>query len=289
MSLEVITMRNVRQTVKQVFVRNSQDRTQKAKPTVGKQKKMMLITSLLVFLLLSAQQISFASNKQILSTITYTEMDAINKGMGLIQISAKSNDRNEQFNAGVKAYTEQEFALALRLFEPLATNGHSASQYYLGVLFDMGVEYARNSRVAYQWYRLAAIGGDDRAQHNLAVAYAKGDGVEVNLAKAMKWWTTSSLQGNADSQYNLGILYAMGQGQVSKDIVKAMKWWRKAASSGDAVAQFNLGTIYANGDSGSKNYCEAERWWVQSAELGFSEAHYALNVLRERTDYYSCD
>jgi len=248
---------------------------------------MLLATFLLVLVI--GQQIAHSSTKQTLSKVGYSEMEAINKGMGLIQISARAQVRNEQFNAGVKAYTRQEFALALRLFEPLATHGHSASQYYLGVLHDMGIEAGGNSRVAYQWYRLAAIGGDDRAQHNLAVAYAKGEGVEANLAKAMKWWMISSLQGNADSQYNLGILYAMGQGSVQRDIIKAMKWWRKAATRGDAVAQFNLGTIYANGDGGAKNYCEAERWWMQSAESGFSEASVALTVLRKRSDYYSCD
>lgn len=260
----------------------------KLKPTQEKSRKMMWLTSLFILLLLAVQQLSQAAAIKRLSASGYSETDAINKGMGIVQISAAIQERNAQFVAGVKAYDEQEFSLAFRLFEPLAKHGHSASQYYLGVLYDMDVEQ-RNARVAYQWYRLAAMGGDDRAQHNLAVAYAKGDGVEYDLGKAMKWWMISSLQGNADSQYNLGILYAMGQGEIEKNIIKAMKWWRKAASSGDAVAQFNLGTIYANGDGGSKNYCEAERWWVQSAESGFEEASFALSVLRQRTDYYSCD
>ncbi|VAW94734.1 hypothetical protein MNBD_GAMMA23-1164 [hydrothermal vent metagenome] len=254
-----------------------------------KSKMTLILFATVVFLLIIGQQIAHSAAKQTLNKISYSEMEAINKGMGLIKISARVQVQNEQFNAAVKAYIEEEYALALRLFEPLAMQGHSASQYYLGVLHDMGIESAGNARVAYQWYRLAAIGGDDRAQHNLAVAYAKGEGVEANLVKAMKWWMLSSLQGNADSQYNLGILYAMGQGSVQRDIVKAIKWWRKAATSGDAVAQFNLGTIYANGDSGAKNYCEAERWWVQSAESGFSEAYAALTVLRKRSDYYSCE
>ena len=282
-------MQKVRIKVKSVGGTISKNKRNKRKPNIEKRKKMMLVTTLFVFVLLASLQTVQAGAKQTLSTVGYSQMEAINKGMGLLKISARVYDRNTQFSEGVKAYSEQEFALAFRLFEPLAKQGHSASQYYFGVLHDMGIEHARNSRIAYQWYRLAAIGGDDRAQHNLAVAYAKGDGVEANLGKAMKWWMSSSLQGNADSQYNLGILYAMGQGKVAKDITKAMKWWRKAATSGDAVAQFNLGTIYANGDSGSKNYCEAERWWVQSAEGGFSEAHYALNILRQRVDYYSCD
>jgi len=268
------------------FVRRVKSRT----TAFSENKNIIHLTMLLLILsLLAIHSLASASTKQILSKISYSEMEAINKGMGLFQISAKVQDRKEQFNAGVQAYNDQEFSLALRLFEPLAEYGHSASQYYVGVLYDMGNNHERNARIAYQWYRLAALGGDDRAQHNLAVAYAKGDGVEVNLVKAMKWWMISSLQGNADSQYNLGILYAMGQDQVPKNVVKAMKWWRKAASSGDAVAQFNLGTIYANGDGGIQNYCEAERWWVQSAESGFSEANYALNVLRKRNDYYSCD
>ena len=254
-----------------------------------KRYRRMLLSSMIVFSLLALHQATYAKTIQTLNSINYSEIDAINKGMGLVQISALNEDRKTQFSAGVKAYTDHEYSLALRLFEPLAIHGHSASQYYLGVLFDMGIDNQRNSRVAYQWYRLAALTGDDRAQHNLAVAYAKGDGVEANLVKAMKWWMMSSLQGNADSQYNLGILYTMGQGDIDKNIVKAMRWWRKAATSGDAVAQFNLGTIYANGDSGNKNYCEAERWWVQSAEGGFSQASFALNILRQRRDYYSCD
>ncbi len=254
-----------------------------------KTRNMLTLFTIFVFVLIIGQQIAHSATKQTLNKISYSEMDAINKGMGLIRISARVQVQSEQFNAAVEAYTEQEYALALRLFEPLAMHGHSASQYYLGVLHDVGIETGGNARVAYQWYRLAAIGGDDRAQHNLAVAYAKGEGVKVNLAKAMKWWMISSLQGNADSQYNLGILYAMGQGSVQRDIIKAMKWWRKAATSGDAIAQFNLGTIYANGDSGAKNYCEAERWWLQSAESGFSEAYAALTVLRKRSDYYSCE
>ncbi len=282
-------MQKVGRRVKNIFGVASKVKLKKSEISGEKRKKIILFSSILFFVLLAAHQISQANTIKTFSTISYSGIDAINKGIGLMQISVEMQDRNAQFVAGVKAYTDQEFALALRLFEPLAVHGHSASQYYLGVLYDMGIEYSRNSRAAYQWYRLAAIGGDDRAQHNLAVAYAKGDGVEVDLGKAMKWWMISSLQGNTDSQYNLGILYAMGQGTIGKDIIKAMKWWRKAATSGDAVAQFNLGTIYANGDGGSKNYCEAERWWVQSAESGFTEARYALSVLRQRTDYYSCD
>jgi len=282
-------MHKVRQAVRSTAESTSKRKHTRYSRKIQSRYQWTLLSGLLVFLLLAALQTTQASVQNTLSQVSYSKMEAINKGMGILQISAMVKDRKSQFRAGVKAYTDQEFALAFRLFEPLAIQGHSASQYYIGVLYDMGVGFARDARVAYQWYRLAAMGGDDRAQHNLAVAYAKGDGVEASLSKAMRWWMISSLQGNADSQYNLGILYAMGRGNIAKDIIKAMKWWRKAASSGDAVAQFNLGTIYANGDSGSKNYCEAERWWVLSAERGFTEAHYALNILRQRVDYYSCD
>ena len=272
-----------------IFGSISRVKTRNIRANRNKRFKMVVLSSFLIFSLLAVIQTSQAKSIHTLNSINYSEIEAINKGMGLVQVSATHEEKKVQFASGVKAYSEQEYALAKRIFEPLAIHGHSASQYYLGVLYDMGVESHRNSRVAYQWYRLAALTGDDRAQHNLAVAYAKGDGVEANLKLAMKWWMLSSLQGNADSQYNLGILYTMGQGTIEKNIVKAMKWWRKAATSGDAVAQFNLGTIYANGDSGNKNYCEAERWWVQSAEGGFSQASFALNILRQRRDYYSCD
>ncbi len=287
-SLEVIAMGIQRKKLATKHVLGLKTKAKRDQRNTTKNINMLMLLATFLLILIIGQQIAHSATKPTLNKTSYSEMEAINKGMGLIQISANAQVQNEQFNAGVKAYLNQEYALALRLFEPLAMRGHSASQYYLGVLYDIGDKSGGNARVAYQWYRLAAIGGDDRAQHNLAVAYAKGEGVEANLGKAMKWWMISSLQGNADSQYNLGILYAMGQGSVQRDIVKAMKWWRKAATSGDAVAQFNLGTIYANGDSGAKNYCEAERWWVQSAESGFTEASVALTVLRKRSDYYNC-
>lgn len=193
-----------------------------------------------------------------------------------------------EYNEAMKAYERGEYFLARRLLLPLANNSHPESQFYLGMIYDMGMGVAANASIAVYWYKKAAEKGYHHAQHNLAVAYANGEGIAPNMGHALRWWKRAAKQGNTDSQYNLGIVYATGNEQVKQDLLKAEKWWRKAAISGDAMAQYNLGTLYANGEQKVTSYCEAIRWWQQSAKGGLSQALVAIEVLKQRPDYHPC-
>ncbi|NOZ37380.1 MAG: sel1 repeat family protein [Gammaproteobacteria bacterium] len=187
---------------------------------------------------------------------------------------------------GVQAFKNKDFYRAERIWLPLAHNGNSKAEFFLGMLY----ESASNDRYkALYWYRRAAEQGDREAQHNLGLAYARGLGVKKNIPKAIKWWRAASMKGNTDSQYNLGIIYATGGDGVSRNFKEAKRWWLLAAANGDALAQYNLGAMYANGVAGKQSYCEAARWWSRSQSNGFKQADIALeNLDRRYLDTANC-
>ena len=133
-----------------------------------------------------------------------------------------------QIQAGVTAYSRQDFVTALSLFLPLADQGVPA------------------------------------AQGNLAQMYRDGRGVPQDYAQAVIWYRKAADQGFAAAQYNLGVTYRDGQG-VPRDYVQAVSWFRKAADQGEAYAQNNLGSMYGTGRGVPQDYAQAYKWYSLSA------------------------
>ena len=256
----------------------------KAKSVVfSARDKHAIISLILLTVLLLAAGNSFALSGNNTHLVGYQAEDITRQGL-----LSNSNLHETTYKSAMSAYERGEYHLAQRLLIPLANDNHTESQFYMGMIHDMGLGVARNANAAVSWYRKAAEKGYHHAQHNLAVAYANGEGVMPNVEVALMWWKRAAKQGNTDSQYNLGIIYATGNEQVKKDLLKAEKWWRKAAISGDAMAQYNLGTLYANGEKKVTSYCEAIRWWQKSARKGMNQALVAIEVIKQRPDYRPC-
>ncbi len=180
---------------------------------------------------------------------------------------------------GARAFKNKDFYRAERIWLPLAEEGNSKAQYFLGMLYQSA---SNDHYKALYWYRRAAKQGNREAQHNLGLAYARGLGVKQNIPEAIKWWRAASMKGNTDSEYNLGIIYATGGEGVNRNFKEAKRWWLLAAARGDALAQYNLGAMYANGVAGKQSYCEAARWWLRSGSNGFRQANIALENLNRR-------
>ena len=117
----------------------------------------------------------------------------------VILLGSAGCDESADFQKGLTAYYNKDYATALREWKPLAKQG------------------------------------DAIAQSNLGVMYYKGQGVPQDYKTALKWYRLSAKQGNADAQYNLGFMYRLGQGVIPDDIYAHM-WWDIAASSGDKDA-----------------------------------------------------
>lgn len=124
---------------------------------------------------------------------------------------------------GRAAYEHRDFAIAERLFRPLAEHGNAIAQYNLGVM------------------------------------YYKGEGVPQSYPNAVFWYRHAAWQGDASAQLGLGVLCYNGQGTL-QSYTEALTWFRQAADQGSVQAQINLGAMYANGQGAPQDYIQAHMW-----------------------------
>ena len=107
------------------------------------------------------------------------------------------------FEEGLAAAEKSNYITALQHWQPLAAQGHSASQYNLALMYDNGNGVPRNLERAAYWYRKAAERGYANAQNSLGAMHESGEGVPKDLAEALKWYRLSAAQGNKSGQRNL--------------------------------------------------------------------------------------
>ena len=185
---------------------------------------------------------------------------------------------NDNFDKGLAAYNQKDYAIAFTFWEPLAKSGNKVAQYNLGVMYKNGQGVPQDYQQAVAWYRKAAEQGYANAQYNLGVMYDNGQGVAQDYQQAVAWYRKAAEQGDASAQYNLGIMYDNGQG-VAQDYKQAAAWYRKAAKQGHARAQTNLGVMYKNGQGVLQDYQQAVAWYRKAAEQGHVNAQYNLGVM----------
>jgi TPR repeat protein len=144
------------------------------------------------------------------------------------------------FDSGREAYRRGDYATAMREWRPLAEQGHSLAQYFLGSMYEAGLGVPEDDGEAVKWFRRAAEQGHAEAQTHLGVRYDLGWGVPEDDAKAVKWWRLAAEQGDTSAQLSLGLMYIFGKG-VPEDFVQAYAWFNLAAAQGDKNAAKNKG------------------------------------------------
>ncbi|MGX2957386.1 tetratricopeptide repeat protein [Ursidibacter arcticus] len=138
----------------------------------------------------------------------------------------------QQFQQGLQAHKQKDYATALKLWQPLAEQGYAGAQTGLGAMYGIGQGVAQDYQQAVYWYQKAAQQGYANAQYGLGVAYEYGAGVAQDYQRAVYWYQKAAQQGYAAAQYNLGFMYYQGQG-VKKDAKKARSLWQQACKQGD--------------------------------------------------------
>ena len=138
------------------------------------------------------------------------------------------------YEDGTAAARRGDYATAMRLLRPLADQGDSSAQVFLGHLFRVIIppDYA----AAASWFSKAAEHGNAFAQDQLGFQYANGLGVTQDHAAAASWYRKAADQGHADAQGRLGFQYANGLG-VTRDYVTAHMWFNLAAARGNRDAE----------------------------------------------------
>ena len=127
------------------------------------------------------------------------------------------------------AYQRGDFATALEIWRPRATQGVAFAQLNVGIMYYSGQGVPQDYGEAAKWYRLAAEQGNPTAQGNLGFMYYSGQGVLKDDGEAAKWYRLAAEQGNPTAQSNLASMYFSGQG-VPQDYVQAYMWIDLAAS-----------------------------------------------------------
>ena len=106
---------------------------------------------------------------------------------------------------GMDANDSGDYAAALRLWRPLAEQGHADAQTGLGAMYGMGLGVPQNHAEAVKWYQLAAEQGHVRAQHNLGVTYATGQGAPQDYVQAHMWFNLAASRLLPGEGYNAAI------------------------------------------------------------------------------------
>ena len=96
--------------------------------------------------------------------------------------------RGDDLEDGYKAYEKEDYATALKLWQPLAEEGVAKAKHYLGFMYQNGYGVEQDVEEAVKWYRKAARQGYGKAEYNLGVMYEKGQGVLQDYEESVKWY-----------------------------------------------------------------------------------------------------
>lgn len=100
------------------------------------------------------------------------------------------------YQAGVDAYSNKNFKLAMEEWLPLADGGDPTAQNSVGALYDHGLGVDEDDAAAAHWYELAAEQGLPLAMRNLANMYAGGHGVPFDQSLADSWYEKAAQAGD---------------------------------------------------------------------------------------------
>jgi TPR repeat protein len=149
------------------------------------------------------------------------------------------------FEEGITAYQANNIPLAYKEFLAAAKEGHSDSQYNIGLMYEHGIGVDKDDKEALGWYQKSAEQGSTLAQFNLGVLYENGRGTSVDFTQANEWYRKASVQGDALAIGNLGMLYLRGQG-VKQNSIAALALLLMSAtmdSSPENFAKQNIAKI----------------------------------------------
>jgi len=147
------------------------------------------------------------------------------------------------YQKGLEAAKEGDFARANRLWRPLAEQGNANAQFSLGNLYQFGDGVTKDHKIAARWYERAAIQGVAKAQYNLGFLFYNSRQLNRDYRAAVKWFRLAAEQGFLLAQTNLGVAYGEGRGIGQNDILAHM-WLNIAATRGERNAQANIRQIH---------------------------------------------
>jgi uncharacterized protein len=137
------------------------------------------------------------------------------------------------FQDGWNAYEKKDYKTAYELWFPLAEQGNTKAQFFLGFMHDMGFGVTEDDKKALKFYKLAAEKSDSRAQFFTGFMYDFGQEDLKDKRKAVKWYQLATEQGYKQAKINIYKL-------AKKNSPEALKILLNDAKNGSAEAQVSL-------------------------------------------------
>ena len=100
-----------------------------------------------------------------------------------------------EYERADKAYEEEHFELAAKLWQELAERGDPQSQFRLGRMYHAGVWFEQDLTKAAELYTLASSAGHNQASTELAQLYLWGKGVSRDTARGLRLLERASQRG----------------------------------------------------------------------------------------------
>jgi len=183
------------------------------------------------------------------------------------------------FIKGFEAIQKSDFVTALAEFYPLAQEGDSDAQFYIGTMHQYGQGVPQDHKTATGWLLKSALQGNHLAELSLGIMYEKedelGGGTQQDYKEAVKWYSLAAESGILEAQMSLGQIYST----VLVDDKKAVKWFSIAAKQGNAKAQFYLGLRYFKGAGVLSDFTRSYMWFNLSGYNGASSASKAKEIV----------
>ena len=184
-----------------------------------------------------------------------------------------------EYEQGWDHFKAGNYAIAKKIWLPLAEQGDADAALGLAIIFEHGLETERDPRQSTRWYELAASKGIAEAQHDLGIKYFTGSGVSKNYQRTFELWKQASETGLGSAQTKLAYLYLQGLG-TNKNEPEALRWYRQAAKQGSTEGMYNLSLMYKRGTGTAVNTHQYLYWLKQAAEQDYAPAQYDLGLMK---------
>lgn len=195
-------------------------------------------------------------------------------------VTAQATDEPIDLDEAGRALASEDFVRAERLFGQAARAGHPAAQFFLALIYAIGLTGEVDDAEASAWFLQAARGGDARAQFHIAKRYETGKGIEKDLKQSFHWYRQSAEAGNAQGQANLGFMHLHGIG-TPVDYEQAVYWLREGLRGRAVSAPFNLSQMHYHGLGVPEDRMLALMWMtVAKGMRGEEEQHATIEEAR---------
>lgn len=144
----------------------------------------------------------------------------------------------ELWMRGAQLYDQRDYRDAFPMLMSAARMGHARAEALVAIMFHQGIGMPENDQAAAHWFALAAAQGHRASEYELGAMYEEGEGgLPKDARKAAQLYAASARQGFDQAQFALGLSYEFGAG-VPRSRQTALYWLAQAARQGDGQAHW---------------------------------------------------